>query len=63
MHNAYAQLSWENVLLLSALLSRKSIHEDGSNTGFGAEPQRGVGGAESPPLQNLLRILFASEDI
>ena len=39
----YAPLFWENLLL-----SRKSIHAAGSNTGFGAEPQRGVGGAEPP---------------
>ena len=32
--------SWENVLL-SALLSRKSIHAVGSITGFRVEPQRG----------------------
>ena len=43
-------------------MSRKSIHADKSKTGFGAEPQRGIGG-QSTPLQNFLIILFASEDM
>jgi len=28
------------------------MHVDGSKTGFGAEPQRGVGGAEPPTAKS-----------
>ena len=57
MHRYLGKMYYQ-VLLLSALLIRKSIHADGSKAGFGAEPQRGVGGAEpltTKPFTNFIR--------